>query len=206
MGRYKYIRDEELVALAKDGDEEAQEVLFGKYKTLVKAKTRPYFIAGADQEDIVQEGMIGLYKAVRDFDGERNISFYHFAELCVTRQILTAVKLSLRQKHVPLNTSVSLNGGTGDEEKGFFDLLSDVKVQSPEEVFFDRESIGDIEGKLEEVLSELELKVLKLYLEGKSYVEIGEALGRDEKSVGNSLQRVRRKMVGVLRICDVGKL
>ncbi|HHV56551.1 MAG TPA: RNA polymerase sporulation sigma factor SigH [Firmicutes bacterium] len=189
-------QDEELVAQARDGSEVALEMLINKYKNFVRAKARSYFLVGADREDIIQEGMIGLYKAVRDFRNDKLSSFRAFAELCVTRQIITAIKTATRQKHIPLNSYVSLNKPIYDEDsdRTLLDVLSGVHVSDPEELVINREEFDDIEDKMGEILSDLEWKVLVSYLEGRSYQEIAVDLNRHVKSIDNALQRVKRKL------------
>lgn len=188
--------DEELVSQAREGSEVALETLINKYKNFVRAKARSYFLVGADREDIIQEGMIGLYKAVRDFRNDKLSSFRAFAELCVTRQIITAIKTATRQKHIPLNSYVSLNKPIYDEDsdRTLLDVLSGVHVSDPEELVINREEFDDIEDKMGEILSDLEWKVLVSYLEGRSYQEIAAELNRHVKSIDNALQRVKRKL------------
>ncbi len=194
--------DEDIVNEAKDGDTIALEFLINKYKNFVKAKARSYFLIGADREDIIQEGMIGLYKAIRDFRGDKLSSFRAFAELCITRQIITAIKTATRQKHIPLNSYVSLNKPIYDEDsdRTLLDVLSGTKITDPEELMINREEYNDIEYKMGEILSDLEWKVLTLYLEGKSYQEIAEDLERHVKSIDNALQRVKRKLERYLEV------
>ena len=189
-------RDEELVAMAKSGNDRALEYILCKYQNFVKAKAKSYFLIGADKEDIYQEGMIGLFKAIRDFKDDKLASFKVFAELCITRQIITAVKTATRQKHIPLNTYVSLNKPIYDEEsdRTLLDILSGIKVSDPEELIIDREEMERIESKIGEVLSGLEMEVLNSYLDGKSYQEIATDLDRQAKSIDNALQRVKRKL------------
>jgi RNA polymerase sporulation-specific sigma factor len=194
--------DEEIVMEAKSGDIIALEFLINKYKNFVKAKARSYFLIGADREDIIQEGMIGLYKAIRDFRDDKLSSFRAFAELCITRQIITAIKTATRQKHIPLNSYVSLNKPIYDEDsdRTLLDILSGTKITDPEELMINREEYNDIEFKMGEILSELEWKVLTLYLEGKSYQEIAVDLQRHVKSIDNALQRVKRKLERYLEV------
>lgn len=188
--------DEEVVIIAKNGNIRAQEYLISKYQSFVKAKAKSYFLIGADKEDIYQEGMIGLYKAIRDFKPDKLASFKAFAELCVTRQIITAIKTATRQKHIPLNTYVSLNKPIYDEEsdRTLLDILSSLKVTDPEELIISKEEMNHIESEIGEVLSELEMEVLMSYLDGKSYQEIACDLDRHAKSIDNALQRVKRKL------------
>jgi RNA polymerase sporulation-specific sigma factor len=188
--------DEEVVIEAKKGDTRAQEYLINKYQNFVKAKAKSYFLIGADKEDIYQEGMIGLYKAIRDFKADKLSSFKAFAELCVTRQIITAIKTATRQKHIPLNTYVSLSKPIYDEEsdRTLLDILSSIKVSDPEELVISKEEMDHIEAEIGEVLSDLEMEVLMSYLDGKSYQEIACDLDRHAKSIDNALQRVKRKL------------
>ena len=188
--------DEEVVIEAQNRNVRAQEYLINKYKNFVKAKAKSYFLIGADKEDIYQEGMIGLYKAIRDFKADRLSSFRAFAEICVTRQIITAIKTATRQKHIPLNTYISLNKPIYDEEsdRTLLDVLSGVKITDPEELVISREEVISIQNEIGEVLSELEMEVLMSYLDGKSYQEIACDLDRHAKSIDNALQRVKRKL------------
>lgn len=188
--------DEEIVIEAQMENVRAQEYLINKYQSFVKAKAKSYFLIGADKEDIYQEGMIGLYKAIRDFKPDKLASFKAFAELCVTRQIITAIKTATRQKHIPLNTYVSLNKPIYDEEsdRTLLDILSSLKVTDPEELVIGKEEMKHIENEISEVLSELEMEVLMSYLDGKSYQEIACDLDRHAKSIDNALQRVKRKL------------
>lgn len=199
---FEFRSDEDIVMEAKSGDTIALEFLINKYKNFVKAKARSYFLIGADREDIIQEGMIGLYKAIRDFRDDKLSSFRAFAELCITRQIITAIKTATRQKHIPLNSYVSLNKPIYDEDsdRTLLDILSGTKITDPEELMINREEYNDIEYKMGEILSELEWKVLTLYLEGKSYQEIAVDLERHVKSIDNALQRVKRKLERYLEV------
>ncbi|MCG0276882.1 MAG: RNA polymerase sporulation sigma factor SigH [Thermosediminibacteraceae bacterium] len=202
---YEDMQDEEVVYEARSGSREALEYLINKYKNFVKSKARSYFLIGADREDIIQEGMIGLYKAIRDFNPAKLSSFRAFAELCITRQIITAIKTATRQKHIPLNSYVSLNKPIYDEdsERTLMDVLSEVKVTDPEELIISREEVADIEGKMGEILSKLEWEVLISYLNGKSYQEIARELKRHVKSIDNALQRVKRKLEKYLEVRDI---
>jgi len=200
------MEDEDIVGLARDGSGIASEYLINKYKNFVRAKARSYFLIGADREDIIQEGMIGLYKAIRDFRSDKLSSFRAFAELCITRQIITAIKTATRQKHIPLNSYVSLNKPIYDEDsdRTLLDVISGAKVSDPEELIISREEFGDIETKMGEILSDLEWRVLMAYLDGKSYQEIANELGRHVKSIDNALQRVKRKLERYLDDRDEG--
>lgn len=193
---YDDLADEQIVEFARIGDRSAEEHLINKYKNFVRAKARSYFLIGADREDIIQEGMIGLYKAIRDFKSDKLASFRAFAELCITRQIITAIKTATRQKHIPLNSYVSLNKPIYDEESDLtlLDVLSGNKITDPEELVISREEFIDIEVKMGEFLSDLEREVLNVYLDGKSYQEIAMELNRHVKSIDNALQRVKRKL------------
>ena len=187
--------DEDVVLLAQNGDGQALAYLLNKYKNFVRSKARSYFLIGADHEDIVQEGMIGLYKAIRDFQPSRLSSFRSFAELCVKRQIITAIKAATRQKHVPLNSYVSLNKPLYDEEsdRTLLDVIEG-RVTNPEDLYISQEDLARIQTQITEVLSDLERQVLDAFMDGKSYQEIAELLGRHVKSIDNALQRVKRKL------------
>ena len=190
------LADEVIVEIAKDGDVDALEYLIRKYKNFVRVKARSYFLIGADREDIIQEGMIGLYKAIRDYRPDKLASFRAFAELCITRQIITAIKTATRQKHIPLNSYISLNKPIYDEEsdRTLLDVISGHKITDPEELVISREELVHIEEKIGEILSNLEWSVLTLYLQGRSYQEIAYDLDRHVKSIDNALQRVKRKL------------
>lgn len=188
--------EEEIVIEAQNGDVRAQEYVISKYESFVKAKSKSYFLIGADKEDIYQEGMIGLYKAIRDFNYEKSSTFKGFAELCVTRQIITAIKTATRQKHIPLNTYISLNKPVSedDSERTLLDILSTIKISDPEALIIGKEEKARIENAITKVLSDLEMEVLQSYLDGKSYQEIACDLDRQAKSIDNALQRVKRKL------------
>lgn len=194
--QYANCTDEEVVSLCREGDSVAVEFLLNKYKNFVRSKARSYFLIGADHEDIVQEGMIGLYKAIRDFRPEKLSSFRAFAELCITRQIITAIKTATRQKHIPLNSYVSLNKPLYDEEsdRTLLDVCAEGHTANPEELIISQEDLRGIHQRIDEVLSGLEQEVLAAYLDGKSYQEIADNLGRHVKSIDNALQRVKRKL------------
>lgn len=193
---YMEMLDEEIVEYVRNGDNKALEHLINKYKNFVKAKARTYFLIGADREDIIQEGMIGLFKAVRDYREDKLSSFRAFAELCITRQIITAIKTATRQKHIPLNSYISLNKPVFDEEsdRTLLDILSYTSVTNPEELMINRENFLAIENKVVKVLSDLEFQVLVLFLKGRTYIEIADDLHRHIKSIDNALQRVKRKL------------
>ena len=186
----------DIVLKASKGDKIALEYIRKKYKNFVKAKAKSYFLIGADKEDIIQEGMIGLYKAVRDFDASKTNSFKGFADICITRQIITAIKTATRQKHIPLNSYISLNKPVYDEEseRTLLDIIATSIVTDPEELIISKEELKHIESKMNELLSDLELQVVEYYLNGKSYQYIADKLKRDVKSIDNALQRVKRKL------------
>ena len=186
----------DIVLKASKGDKIALEYIIKKYKNFVKAKAKSYFLIGADKEDIIQEGMIGLYKAVRDFDASKTNSFKGFADICITRQIITAIKTATRQKHIPLNSYISLNKPVYDEEseRTLLDIIATSIVTDPEELVISKEELKHIESKMNELLSDLELQVVEYYLNGKSYQYIADKLKRDVKSIDNALQRVKRKL------------
>jgi len=193
---YDNMEDEDLVEEARTGDPHAMEYLISKYKNFVKVKAKAYFLVGADKEDIIQEGMIGLFKATRDYRRDKLTSFKAFAELCITRQIITAIKTATRQKHIPLNSYVSLNKPIFDEssDRTLMDIVSEAKITDPEELIINTEELHSMGNKMVELLSDLEWKVLIAYLEGKSYQEIANELSRHVKSIDNALQRVKRKL------------
>jgi len=190
------LTDEDLLGKANSGDNYALEKLINRYKNIVRNKAKAYFLIGADREDIIQEGMIGLYKAIRDYRTDKFASFRGFAELCITRQIITAVKTATRQKHIPLNSYISLNKPTYDEEseRTLFDIVIEEVVTDPEQLIINKEEFYDIEMKIKELLSDMEKEVLYLYLNGKSYQEIAKIMDKQVKSIDNALQRVKKKM------------
>ena len=190
------MRDEEIVKLAKDKDHLAEEYLIYKYKNFVKGKARSYYLIGADSEDIVQEGMIGLYKAIRDYDCNKLASFKAFAEICITRQMITAIKTATRQKHIPLNSYISLNKPIYEEEseQTLLDVISEMRITDPEDLIISKEGFDSIEKKVEDLLSDLELKVFMSYIDGMSYQEMSEEFNRHIKSIDNALQRVKKKL------------
>ena len=199
MNREKYegLTDEELIVLFRDGDQEAMEKLLNKYKEMVLRKAKSMYILGGDSDDLIQEGMLGLFKAVRDYDCGRDASFRTFAQLCVTRQMYTAVKASSRKKHLPLNTAISLSRPVredGEEDEEFLDCLEADASSNPEVYLIGQEEIERLEEKIEKELSPLEKQVLELHLTGMGYVEIAHVLNRDEKSTDNALQRIRTKL------------
>lgn len=193
---YAEMNDEFLVQLFQDGDWEASEYLMRKYRSFVRAKASRYFLIGGEKEDIVQEGMIGLYKAIRDFRVDKLSSFKAFAELCITRQIITAVKSATRQKHGPLNSYISLNKPIYEEESNhtLMDIITGPVNMDPVQMIIDQEKASDLEKKMSEKLSDLEKRVLELHIAGHSYVEISKNVNTHVKSIDNALQRIKRKM------------
>src|SRR4051794_33232058 len=198
--------DEQLVAAARAGDDRALATLLDKYRGFARSKAHSYFLVGADREDIIQEGMIGLYKAVRDFNPDMQTSFRAFAELCITRQVITAIKTATRQKHGPLNNYVSFSRPvlTDDEgERCLGDMLPVMAVSDPADLVISAERIRALQEHFDTVLSDLEAEVLRLYVDGKSYQEIAEVLKRHVKSIDNALQRIKRKLDGHLKAREV---
>jgi RNA polymerase sporulation-specific sigma factor len=189
--------DETLVERARGGEDLAIDTLLQRYRHYARAKARSYFLAGADREDIVQEGMIGLFKAIRDYQADRNSAFRAFAELCITRQIITAIKTATRQKHIPLNSYVSLNKpspGDGDDDRPLSEALATTSMVDPADLVISAEEINSIKESMGTLLSGLETEVLHLYMEGQSYQQIADTLGRHVKSIDNALQRIKRKL------------
>jgi RNA polymerase sporulation-specific sigma factor len=189
--------DEDLVGLYREGHQAAIEELLERYRNFTRMKARSYFLAGADKDDIIQEGMIGLYKAIRDFAHERETSFRAFAEICITRQIITAVKTATRQKHTPLNQYVSLSKPLASDEDPdwvLMDVLESSQVTDPAELVISHDDLRSIKLAFAEILSDFEAEVLHMYVEGKSYQEIAKYLGRHVKSIDNALQRIKRKV------------
>ncbi|MBR5235827.1 MAG: RNA polymerase sporulation sigma factor SigH [Clostridia bacterium] len=185
------LKDEELVFYAKQDNALAIELLVNRYKAFVMMRSKTYFLCGADRDDVIQEGMIGLFKAIRSFKAERGVSFKTFAELCITRHIISAVKTSTRQKHAPLNTYVSLDRGEGSAnlERDAFKSGND-----PEQIMIEKENMVGIEGQIDKALSRFEARVLMHYLNGMSYGKIAVCMGKDPKSIDNALQRIKRKL------------
>ena len=195
---YASLSDEELCAIVSDsksGETGAGEELFLRYRDFIKAKVRPYFLVGGDSEDLIQEGMIGLYNAIRDYSPDRNASFRTFAELCITRQVLTAIKAATRTKHKPLNDYVSFSSEAGESDGiSLEDQIEDESPTDPEEIVIESESFRQLMGRISSFLSSYENKVLKLYLDGHSYSSIAETLGKPAKSIDNALQRIKSKL------------
>lgn len=208
LQHYENSTDEELIERLRDGEEQIMEYLLDKYKNLVRSKAKSMYILGGDTQDLVQEGMIGLFKAIRDYDAGRDASFYTFAQLCVSRNIYSAVQKSGRQKHAPLNFYISIYGSEGGRDgegsldssfNGAIDLLADGETSNPEEIFISQENMEQLQKYIEEELSAFETQVLELHITGMGYVEIAKVLGRDEKSTDNALQRIRAKLKKYVR-------
>lgn len=192
---YENYTDEELIHIIKNGDNNAIDYLINKYKNFVKIRARAYFIIGSDTEDIIQEGMIGLYKAIRDYK-KSEASFKTFATICIDRQVMTAIKTANRKKHLPLNSYLSLNmlAYEEDNDTTYIDQLEENKVLNPEEILIDKENVKILQQQINQNLSKFEKQVLILYLKGKSYVNIAKKLQKDEKSIDNAIQRIRKKI------------
>ena len=196
------LSDGEIIVIIHEGNTDALNFLIKKYQSFVRLKARSYFLIGGDREDIIQEGMIGLYKAIRDFKEDRLSSFKAFAELCITRQIITAIKTATRQKHIPLNTSISLDKPVFDEEseRTLLDVIAGPVLDDPEGLMIHKEDFIQMEDEMNKVLSSLEKQVLALYLDGQSYQEISVELNRQVKSVDNALQRIKRKLERYMQV------
>jgi len=193
--KYKDLTDEELIQRLRDGDDKITDIILDKYKNLVRSKARSMYILGADSEDLIQEGMIGLFKAIRDYDFGRDAAFSTFADLCVSRQMYTAVTASGRKKHMPLNTYISFSSET-DSETGtkIYENTFSSGDDNPESIMIDRENVEDIENFIDSELSSFEREVVELFLTGMTYVQIAKVLGKDEKATDNALQRVKSKL------------
>ncbi|MEF2575394.1 MAG: RNA polymerase sporulation sigma factor SigH [Eisenbergiella sp.] len=197
MEKYEECTDEELIQSLRDGDGRVMDFLMEKYKGLVRSKAKSMYLLGADGEDLIQEGMIGLFKAVRDYDAGRDASFFTFADLCISRQMYTAVQASTRKKHAPLNRYVSLSQEAFQEDENGGRVVfepEDSRERNPEELVIARENVELLEKTIEKELSPLEKQVLDLHLTGMGYVQIARVLGRDAKSTDNALQRIRGKL------------
>lgn len=200
---YDGITDEELIDRQRGGERQITDYIMDKYKNLVRKKAKSMYILGADNDDLIQEGMIGLFKAVRDYDAGRDASFYTFADLCISRQMYNAVQASRREKHAPLNTYISLYADMTETEGGqngngsgmkLLNTIASAVETNPEQLMIDRENVADIEAMIEKELSSFEKQVLDLYLTGMSYSQIARVLSRDEKSTDNALQRLKSKL------------
>ena len=202
---YSQYSDELIIQRIKAGDQDAMEYLMDKYKHIVRKKANAFFLIGGEKEDLIQEGMIGLYKAIRDYSGDKESSFYSFADLCIGRQIYSAINASNRKKNLPLNTYISLYSTVGSEneenedQKALLDTMSVSKEQNPESLMIDKENTSFIEQELHRCLSPLEEKVLDLYINGMKYVQIAKVLGKEPKSIDNALQRIKTKLNQVIR-------
>ena len=190
------IGDERLVVAAREGDAQALSAVMAKYRGVARAKASNYFLVGGDRDDVLQEAMIGLYKAIRDFDPDHGASFRSFAELCITRQVLTAIKSATRLKHTPLNHSVSFDRPTDDYRYSLSDTVPSEHAPDPLQLLVSDAGVRELRETFRTVLSELETRVLALYVDGRSYQEIAEELGRQVKSIDNALQRIKRKLAG----------
>lgn len=199
---FSQMSDEDVVCLAQKGDEAAVEYILEKYKALVKARVRIYFLMGADKEDLLQEGMIGLFKAIRDFSAEKQANFASFAELCATRQIATAIKTATRQKHMPLNNYISLNKPVYSEEsdRALWESVPYSAVSDPEEIIINEEDYNATASMIFNGLSKFEKEVLRAYLQGRSYNEIAQGQNRSAKSIDNALQRIKKKIENGLKV------
>lgn len=193
------LTDEQLVQRSQDGDEDAKDVLYHRYKNFVRAKTRPYFLIGADREDILQEGMIGLFKAIRDYRPEFSTTFRDFAAICINRHVLTAIKTAASPKHIPLNSYVSLYSpvSDGDADVRLIDTLQGSGAVSPEDLAENSEAVERFSENAKKRLTPLEYRVMELFLSGMSYKEIAEELGQGTKTIDNALQRIRRKFSNI---------
>ncbi len=204
--KYDILKDEEILERIKDGDQPAVDYLMEKYKYLVRNKAKALFLIGGDKDDLIQEGMIGLYKAIRDYQPEKENSFFNFADLCVSRQIYSAIKASNRKKNIPLNTYISLytpaygENGDAEEKETLVDIIYQKNVSNPEELVIDKENTSMIEYELVRRLSDLEKQVLALYMQDLKYVQIAEVLGKEPKTIDNALTRIKTKLNQVLKV------
>lgn len=191
---YEKMSDEELIRSLRGGRTNIMDYILDKYKHLVRRRANAMFLIGGEPEDLIQEGMIGLFKAIRDFREDRESSFYHFADLCVTRQICRAVEASQRKKHQPLNSYVSLNDGDGEGSGFLLNVFSAMETSNPEHMLIDRENVKAMEAQIDHVLSKMEREVMGYYLQGLNYHQIGEIMGKPPKAIDNALQRIRGKL------------
>ena len=198
--KYENTDDEDLISKIRLGDLKAQNYLLEKYKNLVNIKAKKFFLIGGDNDDMVQEGMIGLYKAIKSYDAEKNNTFKTFANLCIDRQLITAIKTSNRQKHIPLNSSFSLNDAafTENDDTQLIDILDTKYIEDPLETISKKEYFSEIELKIDNALSKMEKEVLKLYVNGNSYIEIAKKLDSTPKSIDNAIQRIRKKSIKII--------
>lgn len=196
---YEKQTDEELIEFLRKGQTDITDYIMDKYKYLVRKRANAMFLIGGDTDDLIQEGMIGLFKAIRDYRKEKDASFYHFADICISRQIYSAVESAQRKKHQPLNGYISLNNDVGAEgSDSFLDLLESFENGDPEQLFIDRESVAAIYKKAKEMLSSMEWNVLEHHLQGLNYRQIAECMDKDPKSIDNALQRIRGKLWNII--------
>ena len=198
MYDYSAYTDEELICRLRDGEEAIMDYILNKYKNLVRKYARNMYILGAEEQDLIQEGMIGLFRAIKDYDSGRDASFFTFADLCISRKMYNAIEASKREKHTPLNNYVSLYASNDDENRDgktiFMDLLSAGEISNPENLLIDKENVEQIENLVEQELSSFEKQVFDLYITGMKYAQIAKVLGKDEKSTDNALQRIKSKL------------
>ncbi len=198
MYDYSTCTDEELILRLRDGEEAIMDYIMNKYKNLVRKYARNMYILGAEEQDLIQEGMIGLFRAIKDYDSGRDASFFTFADLCISRKMYNAIEASKREKHTPLNNYISLyarnDGDSIDGKTMFMDLLSAGEISNPENLLIDRENVERIENLVEQELSSFEKQVFDLYITGMKYGQIAKVLGKDEKSTDNALQRIKNKL------------
>lgn len=198
MYDYSAYTDEELILRLRDGEEAIMDYILNKYKNLVRKYARNMYILGAEEQDLIQEGMIGLFRAIKDYDSGRDASFFTFADLCISRKMYNAIEASKREKHTPLNNYISLYSSNDEDNKDgktiFMDLLSAGEISNPENLLIDKENVERIESLVEQELSPFEKQVFDLYITGMKYVQIAKVLGRDEKSTDNALQRIKSKL------------
>ncbi len=192
MEDFEALSDEELLLRLKQGESRITDYLMEKYKGLVRKRANALYLLGGDNDDLIQEGMIGLFKAIQEYSEGKNSSFYHFADICISRQMYTAIEASQRKKHSPLNFAISIDG---EKEEGVSDLLSTLQEADPEAIFISREGIREIEEKMEKTLSKMEQEVLQYYLQGMNYRQIAEEMGKSPKAIDNALQRIKNKLV-----------
>lgn len=196
--KYVHMADEKLIEQYRAGNDEIIDYLMEKYKNLVKKKARAMFLIGGDTDDLIQEGMIGLYKAIRDYNGDKDTSFYSFASICISRQIYSAINASQRKKHYPLNSYISFydNDTMDGKEYSILDGIITDSKSNPEDIFIDKENVYRIEERIEKSLSKYEKEVLRLYIEGNNYIEISEIMDKSSKSIDNAIQRIKNKVRG----------
>lgn len=194
MNSYNEMSDEELICCLRSGKQDITDYIMDKYKNLVRKRANAMFLIGGENDDLIQEGMIGLFKAIRDYKPDKDSSFYHFADICISRQIYNAVEASRRKKHQPLNSYVSLQAQEEENGPTLIDMLISMDSTNPEQLLIDRESVLDIEEKIEKVLSQMEKKVMAHYLQGMNYQQIARVMQKPPKTIDNALQRIRRKL------------